>query len=339
MNVRILITGVTARMVGSTRLRYNYLSNVSLIEKALRLAGHQVDVRKVPLHEQNVTSQYDVALVGIASPFSLGAGQFPEAMKVLMSFGKKAALYADDWSIVGAGETIRGCVKGFDQWLKWRNFAHTNEQDEARTKLALMSIGDVQGCGWPMMVPMFGWGDKVKFMEDNFMLNEDQICAFDPTTLYNMPQFIPAEPDEKSTQWIMAALGKHDVWLKKLGLRWPVVSYGNKRQEQQVLTEDQVIQVYAENWGVLAAKYPKAGTGWWRVRYIHAAEVGSILLCDPEDGYHIGPSYCTLPEVIEKSSDDALAELAAKQKEELYSHSESVPDVVAKLDAFVKGLL
>jgi hypothetical protein len=333
--MRVLITGVTARMIGSTRLKYDYLSNVSLIEKALRLAGHEVTTAKVPL-DLDVRNNFDVALVGMAKIHSLGAGYFPEACKILDDFGHRAIMYADDWAFVGFGEGVRGALKDFSKYLEWRKYPHESVHLDTMEKV-LRKI--VHGRSWwPIMLPIFGWGDPSKFLQGNIELPSEAICGFDPSRLYEMPTFEDCEPGQRDYEWVMAAFGKHDHWINKLNLQWPVTYYGNKRQDQEVLTETQIIQRYASRWGILAAKYPKVGCGWWRVRYIHAAVTGSVLLCDKEDGIPIGPSYCTPVSVIESSSADQLKELADSQSKELSAHLPSVREVVEQIDSFVQAV-
>jgi hypothetical protein len=340
--MKVLITGVTSRMIGSTRLRYDYLSNVSLIQKALEIAGHKVEVRKVDLDEKDVSKNYDVALVGLAHIYSLGAGYYPQATRVLHEFGERAALYCDDWACVGLGETLKGVLRGWDRYLNWRKYAITKEQEvimhDTIAKIARGADGSEGHCAWPMLLPMFSWGNIRQFMEGNLQFEGQKLEGFDPTSLYITPGTNKVEPRDRKLIWTLAVLQNHDQWLKKLNLRWPVLSMGNKRKGEQVLSEKDVVQHYANNWGVLAPKYPKAGTGWWRVRYVHAADTGAIMLCDPQDGEQIGLSYEVTGAQVEAMKTKQLLELANSQHKDFFKHvlpPELIADQVSK---FVENL-
>lgn len=343
--MKVLITGVTSRMIGSTRLRYDYLSNVSLIKKALELSGHEVEVRKVSVEETDVADKYDCALVGLAHIYSLGAGYYPEATNILAKFQERAALYCDDWACVGLGETLRGVLRGWDRYLNWRKYPHDkyylDQMQDVIEGVVRGSAPEYPGsyCQWPMLLPIFSWGDVREFMRDNLQFHGQILEGFDPTSLYETPSFEGTLPSRRYKQWTLAVLQNHDQWLKKLGLEWPVITMGNKRKGEPVLPESKVVQAYANSWGVMAPKYPKAGTGWWRVRYVHAADTRSIMLCDPEDGKHIGPSFEIPAHMIEKMSTVDLCALSENQRNEFYSHVPSPDKVAAQVNAFIGQIL
>jgi hypothetical protein len=191
-----------------------------------------------------------------------------------------------------------------------------------------------------MLLPIFHWGDVEQFMHGNLQFDDGRqvLQGFDPTTLYITPDFKPVEPEKRYRQWTLAVLQNHDHWLKKLGLEWPVITMGNKRKGEPVLPEAKVVQHYAENWGVMAPKYPKAGLGWWRVRYVHSADTQSILLCDKEDGEKIGPSYTVPAHLIEKMSLSDLIALSQAQRKEFYAGAPSPDKVADTVDKFIRRL-
>jgi hypothetical protein len=83
-------------------------------------------------------------------------------------------------------------------------------------------------------------------------------------------------------------------WLKQQGYvktgdeegmigTWPVDLYGSKKDAQKRLTEDQMVQTFARDWGCLMPGYDHAGSGWWRAKPEQLADAGSILIGDDKE--------------------------------------------------------
>ncbi len=122
--------------------------------------------------------------------------------------------------------------------------------------------------------------------------------AEDPT--WKAPTFKMGEglSPAKERRFNFASLvqSKTQKWLKKQGYTgnpkndeegtigsWPVDLYGSKAETQKRLTEDQMCEVFARDWGCLMPGYEHAGSGWWRARPLQAADAGCILVGEKKE--------------------------------------------------------
>lgn len=320
--MKILCTGMTARMVGSTKIRGDYLTFSTVLVDALRTLGHDVEIRNTEPGES--FDQYDRVFAGIALLSSLGSRHAWRVAKVMELTAPRCILYCDDWSIEGAAyDWNRKLNVEWDKYLKLRT--DVNALSPANKELmndVLNSVLDEKLYGrtvrpWKLLAPMFPWGDHSKILgQRSYKLNVE-LHAVDPSPVLEVQTVIRASTREKA--WVSATLQNHDVWLKSLRLKWPITELGNKRKDQVVVTEGEVLNAYANNWGVLCPKYANPGSGWWRARFNYSAALGSILHCDPRDGECIGPSYLKTPFQIERMDDLELTRLAGGQTTEFYS--------------------
>jgi hypothetical protein len=132
---------------------------------------------------------------------------------------------------------------------------------------------------------------------------------------------------------------KTQKWLKKQGYTgnpkndeegdiggWAVDLYGSKAETQKRLTEDQMCQVIARDWGCLMPGYDHAGSGWWRARPLQCADAGSILLGEEKElRVYYGDDYqmygLKAIDLVDASVSE-LAEIAMHQYINLYqTHS------------------
>jgi hypothetical protein len=174
--------------------------------------------------------------------------------------------------------------------------------------------------GMVPVCPMYQWGDRSK-VRKRMPEGLGSIEALDPSpTIYGTLAAhtqLPAE--EKKQSWILGALMPHDAWIDKKPVKWPVEFLGSRkmirsRGGERVKTESEVIDRYNHHWGILSPPYPHAGCGWWRSRFIYAARVGSILVCDKGEGDPLGDAYkLRIPAVEQMTLDDLAAAAAAQQ--------------------------
>jgi hypothetical protein len=148
---------------------------------------------------------------------------------------------------------------------------------------------------------------------------------------------------------------KTQKWLKKQGYTgnpkndeegdiggWPVDLYGSKAETQKRLTEDQMCQVIARDWGCLMPGYEHAGSGWWRARPLQCADAGSILLGeDKELRVYYGndyPFFGLKAADLVSATDEELAEIAKTQAQALYRYHPLDKSVqVAELQAVLEA--
>lgn len=195
--------------------------------------------------------------------------------------------------------------------------------------------------GMIAVAPMYAWGDR-SIVRKHFAKSANGIEPLDPSsTIYSLiapHQALP--PHEKKRAWILGALMPHDTWLQKKDYTWPVEFMGAKGMVkkyggERVKTESDVIDRYNRVWGILSPPYPHAGSGWWRSRFMYAAKVGSILVCDKGEGDPLGSPYKLTMRQVEAMTDEQLAEAAAAQADALRPYMPS-PET---FDAHVERIL
>jgi hypothetical protein len=314
--MKILITGFTQRMCNSQKLRYDYLTSVYILADALRESGHEVDHRAVKFGED--LSSYHLALVGIGPPKSLTARHTHEACWTLLK-AKRAITYCDDWSIAVAGGNMMSALRCMPQWSEFMKFSEP-EKEAVVAGLTKILAGD-----YPMLAPMFPWGDHTKLVRNN--LDNMRVFAWDPTPLVNikLPYFISL----RQRRWVYATLQDHNDWLKTMNPQWPVCRLGAKSAGDTYYPEAEVLENYATSWGVLCPEYKSAGSGWWRVRYHHAAVLGNVLKCGLTDALSMdfyqskaGHSpYSYRISEIEKMDTANLHDLAEWQSKWFFDHT------------------
>ena len=186
---------------------------------------------------------------------------------------------------------------------------------------------------WPLLASLFPWGNHYLIPQNN--LPKAQLLAWDPSPFCQFPE--PQKTSEREKRWSYATLQNHDKWLAKQQITWPVDRF---IKETGYVPEDQLIaQEYPRRWGILAPRYKSASSGWWRVRFNHAAHTESIMVCDRDDARVMGCAYQVSPRTVELMSDTELASLARKQRDWFYANiatqEKTANDLQAALQAAV----
>ncbi len=144
-------------------------------------------------------------------------------------------------------------------------------------------------------------------------------------------------PVAKRRQFNFASLvqSKTQKWLKKQGYTgnpkndeegdingWKVDLYGSKADTQKRLTEDQMCEVFQQDWGCLMPGYEHAGSGWWRARPLQAADAGCIIIGEPKEmAVYYGADFPFLQlkaSDLANATDDELSQIAEAQREAIY---------------------
>lgn len=377
--MKILFTGFTSRTVGSDRNVYDYMSNVFVLEQALKLAGHTVDVRAVSLVEDPcIDEDYDVALVGIAACQGLSSRFKLGALWALHKFGKRAGIFPSDGkNIYTFPSLVKTCLTGehFDKILGRAidpidYFLGQLQQDknnvvdaEIGQEMKTVWIGVLSKllneardpyCAWPMLVPTHSWGDGRVYAQH---FGAD-VTTWDPTNVAIPMQFkhedlgiddrLPGAGspyNERKREWVVSSLQNQTAWIKKQKCKWPVVIVGNKRKARQgegvdYIPERELIDTYYRNyWGHLAFGYPLADGGWWRMRYVHAAKAGIVTCCDEADARRMPEDYRHSRIRLETRTDEQLAAIAANQHLQLMNSAWPVERAVETVDGFIRSLV
>lgn len=285
--MKILITGYTTRMHGSTRIQRDYLTFSYLLEDILKEMGYDVERRKVAIGEK-IAYNYGFAFCGVAPLNSMTSGMVPETHYVLDQMQGSCAVYADDWSFCSYGDSIRGALNDWGKYLQYKKFPYPTEiLDSTRASLEQIESTTLAGNNAPVLAPMFPWGDHNFLMRNNY---NAKLFTVDPSAWVKYPRVSVYPKKDRKPEWVMAALSDHSAWIKKQKFSIPVYCIGNKRKNE-VFTEDDTIRIFAKYFGVLSTGYPSKGSGWWRTRYLNAAWAETPIYSDPADAAIMGPYY------------------------------------------------
>jgi hypothetical protein len=317
--MKILMTGMTAKMIGSQRLKRDYVICADLFIKILSfIPGVKVEIRKIEVNED--LSGYDQILVGITPLGSLGSVYADRALMALARYPKKCVLFTDDWSVCFILQNSASKLRTWDKYMGFRKY------DKRYSKDMKHSINAILDGQFSILNFMFTWGHHRVF---NHPVMDERIIPIDPSILIEGSHYVDGAP--KARRWVSATLGDQSDWLRRQGFRWEIIQVGQKRFNQPILGEDEVCQLYAQNWGVVSARYPNVGSGWWRVRYNFSEQNNAIIYCDYEDGKMIGPEFCRSPGEIESLDDAGLQRLAELQRLSLKNRYESKITMIKKM--------
>lgn len=327
--MKILLTGMTATHVGSTRRMMGFTSSTQMYAELLRKAGHTVEQRSV-VPGEDLLKNYGRIVVGIAPPNALNVRHVYGALWALrlgLDSPRKVLTYFNDWN-------VRVCLSGFKTQSNsheriWRAILlreHRALAQSGKHRKMIEETVDAYVKRWPLttIFPLRDGGDL------SLVLNGTQIDAsvarrFDPTLAYPLEKIEFFRPKKRERRWVLGALSPQERWVKKLDLAQPAELYGCKSLKQARVSEAELIQRYAETRGVLAHPYYHAGSGWYRSRFAHAAVTGSIMLADPREAVVLGPSYALVAEegntIMAERSDKFLDNLANDQKHELFGRA------------------
>lgn len=318
--MRILLTGTNAPQCGSTRVPLKYATGCQALVDTLRSLGHEVDQRGVYPGEQKL-HLYDRVICYLA-PFNALTAQWTFGVLWLLRARPDAMLALDDWQtrqiITGARSLNRDHRRLYREVLNRKGRDNLTPGIRGAIEAALAELAETEL--WPrrLIAPVFPWGDVFKLG-----LAAASYHGFDPTHYWRGHYDEAVKPwrtGDRAREWVSASLLSKQDWLDRLKPSWEVFRLGNKKQGQPRLREDAVVAAYCQRWGVLSAPHSHAGSGWWRARYVFAADAGAVLYGDPRETRAFGDDYgrLTLAE-IEQLKPTQLYSLAQAQAEQLYS--------------------
>jgi hypothetical protein len=283
-------------MFNSDRIQRDYVTFSYVLVEMLKEMGHVVDHRRINIGEE-IGYCYDYAFCGVAPLSSITSGRVPETHYVMDQMPGRHAVYADDWSFCGFGNSVRYSLEKWEGYLKYKNFPYDPKALEV-TKKSLQRMMNLPDA--PVLAPMFPWGKHSMLMENNY---EATLWTIDPSPWVKFPDIQVPEVSNKKIQWVMAALSDHTPWIRKQKFSLPITYVGNARMHSGVvLKEDAVVQLFADSYGALSVGYPSAGSGWWRTRYLNAAWGETLIYCDSKDQITMGASYQGTAEYFENLS-------------------------------------
>ncbi|CAD8327788.1 hypothetical protein [uncultured phage] len=321
--MKILITGMnklqcTEDFYASQQLKV-VPSHYSLI-RCLRDMGHEVEQRVVNIGEN--LDKYDKVIVYIHNPSGFAAYVYNALYTIARR--RDCTLAFDDWqtdSIYSGLLALRDPEKLFRKYVLE---SHTNIPENVTEweKDFIEALDIIQSKTNNLLISAFRGGDPTLLLD----YPRDKIFTYNPNPyhLNRKPNNLVVEPKQRIFNFAGLIQDKTKKWLKAQGINdndWPLMKYGSRKDGQDRVTEDVMVNIYAEHWGILMPGYFHAGSGWWRARPLQVADAGSILIGDPDEMF-IYYEDEALADIKAKDlvdmCDKELEDLAAAQREALY---------------------
>lgn len=330
---KVLVTGFTGQHTGkSTRLKYDPVAK--LFADTIRHAGYEVDHR--PVEPEEDLRAYDLIFMGVSSLSSITAGNSYGALWAIgeaVEKGLPMLFYIDDWKMHGIqGNAVSLLNK--PETITKEFFKGRHHYDWAVDNVDLVKKGlEVLANDWvDVVMPLYKNGDHDLFKPK--MPEGTNIIAIDPTAFYTPYDIEHRAYAEKKDQWVFGILSDQQNWLKKLNLGWELAHRGSKASKAEAggMPEPELVQMYADSWGVLSCPYWHAGSGWLRIRHDHAAFTGSILVSQSKELSFISPAYDVTVADVEAMSPDARALIAQAQSDAWYANKTSKDDAAHQMD-------
>jgi hypothetical protein len=307
--MKVLMTGMTLQQANrAERVRLSYCSNPTLLARAIRTAGHELDWR--PVTPGETFDGYDCMIVGLANMLSFGSRY---ALGAIWAAGfSNTAYLIDDWNVGAVDGSIKGTARSrVDQALMRPVLPRDNKEVAMKFLPEIYGILEELASGkWrrPTLGSFFSWGDKNLFRTAT---NVGEIWGFDPSVYQPTYSVGLMNWTEKLPVLTLASLPNHEKWASVVQSRtaWKVRQYGHLKSNQMRLTESEIVRLYASSWGVLSPPYKHAGSGWWRARMKYAMDVGSFLVADPVEVKALGPAFTWPMENLSKLNSLSCSEL------------------------------
>lgn len=338
--MRILMTGLSPLHCNKGN-RLQYSSVPQLYTECLRWAGHEVDHREWTVGED--LTKYDVAMIAHIPWNSINARHVYTICDVIgraKQSGVGLVFMVDDWQFRGIHQSVKSLNKDSNRLftsVKGRTNREWAEFGPGRQMVDFV-LNAMAEHTWPTtLVPAFEWGDHALLRPEGIPARE--VRYMDPTVFqhYSCER---AKPEDRLRKWVLGTLSDQREWVEKLDLKWDVDYYGTKPSKaEKKLKEAELVQVIAGSWGNLCPRYPHAGGGWWRCRYIYSAVARSIMIADPKEVAPLGDPYLVPADKIEAMTNDQLTELAEAQAEALRTHTWSADRLATELEDVLTAAL
>ena len=314
----LLLTGSTPIQCGSKRTSLKIITAAAAWYKAFDEMGYDVDWRPVTPGED--LSRYHRTAAILHQPTSLASVHVWGAIWTMLS-RLDTVVFLDDWQTGMLTSGIKTCVKSRERafrLLKYRGPATEVAKCESEL-FSCLKIMSGDKWPWPVIAPILGDGDVLLLGLSTL------VSPIDPTAFTDR---YAVEQKQKIRRWVQASLLRKPM--PKLG--WPVLGFGSLdrtrgmggigspgKDAQPRVPEPELMKVYAESWGVLSPAHPHAGSGWWRVRYLMAADAGCVLSADAREAACLGQAYEAASDAdrVEGLSDAGLRKLARGQRQTL----------------------
>jgi hypothetical protein len=299
-------------------------SHYSLV-RCLEDMGHTVTQRPVEIGE--TLDEYDEVIVFIHNPSGF-AGYVYNALWAV-SQKPNCILAFDDWQIDSIYKgllDLKDVTKLFRPYVK-DSHALVPENVETYEKVFVAAIDSIESKKNRMLISAFSGGDLSLLID----YPKELLFSYNPNpyhlnrkAIVSNSLFDDIVPKERVFNFAGLVQDKTKKWLKAEGVdkhSWPLKQYGSRKDGQDRVTEDVMVNIYSQQWGILMPGYFHAGSGWWRARPLQVADAGSILIGDPKEMmlYYGDERLANIrAKDIVDMSDRELEDIAAQQKEAIY---------------------
>jgi len=321
-------------------------SHYSLI-RCLEDMGHTVTQRPVEIGE--TLDEYDEVICFIHNPSGF-AGFVYNALWAI-SQKPNCILAFDDWQVDSIYSGLLALKDKEKLFRKYVKDGHVLVPDNIETYSDVLTaaIERVESKTNRMLISAFAGGDLSLLID----YPKELLFSYNPN-----PYHLNRQPEElggslffdetpaKERVFNFAGLvqDKTKKWLKAQGVdktSWPLKQYGSRKDGQDRVTEDVMVSIYAQQWGILMPGYFHAGSGWWRARPLQVADAGSILIGDPKEMilYYNNEELSNIQaKDIINMTDFELTTIAVAQKNAIYqTHPLDKEVQKAEIDACLKS--
>jgi len=322
--MKILLTGMT-RMQANRPRRRDYNTSINAFYQALLASKHEVDWRMLEYDEKGL-DKYDLLILGLGTISEFSCNHLYET---LLATKYNNVLYlVNDWKANATVRILRDNNIFRDFVLK------NNTGNRLDKKKVLKDAKRIEDCRDKMfrrrdnlVGPFFSWGDR-RIIIDNTPF--ERIYEFNPTAFYlNHWKSRISTCKTRTKRWVYGALADYSKWHKKLGAKWPILSFTKKT----FIPENELIQKYSESYGMLMPKYKASGSGWWRARYCHAVLCKNVIYSDLSE--LAGTKMWEDISIIETKSTKQLDDFAAYQSMVIKRAAPSWKTVIEIVDDIV----
>lgn len=345
--MKILVTGNTPQQCGrGTQMKYGPV--IDLFVRALRDAGVEVDHRI--LDPDTSLAEYDAVWLGMSPINSMSSRYMFGPLEMygrIVDEGKPCLFWIDDWQTQLLNAAFKSILKDPKRLvrepgavLQDTRYAIDWAREPANLDKIAKGVEYLYSKPWPKTIaPFYTWGNHLEIFKKHPQVTADNLIEVDPSRYVDWYPITPREDADREHKWVLGILSNQHKWIEDIGVRteplteheqaaldlgdaaalesyrWELFHAGGKASKAgQRLREPELVQAYAESWGVLSPPYWHVGSGWWRNRFVYAAYAGAVLAGDPREGWPCSSAYGYPVDMIERFSNNQLRELADAQK-------------------------
>lgn len=322
---KILITGMNKNQCTKDFYLNQQLqvvpSHYSLI-RCLEDMGYEVEQKHVEIGES--LDKYYKVIVFIHNPSGF-AGYVYNALYAIQS-RPDCILAFDDWQ---TESIFNGILSLTDTDTLFRKFVKDSHKFipnniESYENMLLKGIEIISNKKNKMLISAFAGGDLGLLIDYPI----DLMYSYNPNPyhLNRRPNLLLQEKKTNTFNFAGLIQNQTKKWLEKQNIEetgWELKKYGSRKDGQDRVTEDEMVNIFGNNWCTLMAGYHHSGSGWWRARPLQVADAGGILIGDSKELnlYYKDEKLSNLtPKYVSEISDYERVVLAEEQMNAIYKN-------------------